>query len=319
MPREKAHDLKSPRFAGDPALEACYDNKRLLRVGDSGPAVVKIQQALIDAGFPLPRFGADGDFGAETKAAVQNYQRAHGLAVDGIIGPTTMGSLDAQFASTPPAPSSNKDGFWYTVKSGDWLDGIAKRNGLLSWKDIYYHEKNKAHREKRKDPNKLYPGDQLWIPTDSCLPKYEPHVWNDNDGIQLNNNCYNYACDIQTNTFAQPGKAHGITLPNSNGTCDDVSAGATADGLNVTNCDQGCGYSECHHQVALVIKPGKYWDYHWYRKDRDGKWSHKQGGSPVTNLDNSDNIINDPRTAERGVYTIFCGCYCVNKRRVTIK
>ena len=64
------------------------------------------------------------------------------------------------------APSSNKDGFWYTVKSGDWLDGIAKRNGLLSWKDIYYHEKNKAHREKRKDPNKLYPGDKLWIQTD---------------------------------------------------------------------------------------------------------------------------------------------------------
>lgn len=104
MSRKKAHDLKSPRFAGDPVLEACYDNKRLLRVGDRGPAVVKIQQALIDAGFPMPKFGADGIFGAETKAAVQNYQRAHGLAVDGIVGPITMGSLDAQFASTPPAP-----------------------------------------------------------------------------------------------------------------------------------------------------------------------------------------------------------------------
>jgi len=104
MSRKKAHDLKSPRFAGDPVLEACYDNERLLRVGDRGPAVQKIQQALIDAGFPLPRFGADGVFGAETKAAVRNYQRAHGLAVDGIVGPTTMGCLDAQFASTPPAP-----------------------------------------------------------------------------------------------------------------------------------------------------------------------------------------------------------------------
>jgi peptidoglycan hydrolase-like protein with peptidoglycan-binding domain len=91
MPREKAHDLKSPRFAGDPVLEACYDNERLLRVGDRGPAVVKIQQALIDTGFPLPRFGADGIFGAETKVAVQNYQKAHGLSADGIIGPITMG------------------------------------------------------------------------------------------------------------------------------------------------------------------------------------------------------------------------------------
>ncbi len=54
------HDLKSPRFAGDEILEACYDNERFLRKGDSGSAVEKIQQALMDVGFPLPRGGADG-------------------------------------------------------------------------------------------------------------------------------------------------------------------------------------------------------------------------------------------------------------------
>jgi hypothetical protein len=117
MPREKAHDLKSPRFVGDPVLEACYDNQRLLRVGDSGPAVVKIQQALINAGFSLPRFGADGDFGAETKAAVQNYQKAHGLAVDGIVGPITMGSLDAKFSSTPPPPPVTS--FSFGLRAGE--------------------------------------------------------------------------------------------------------------------------------------------------------------------------------------------------------
>jgi hypothetical protein len=40
--------------------------------------------------------------------------------------------------------SNDKDGFWYIVKSGDYLDGIAKGNGLLSWKDIYYHKKTKC-------------------------------------------------------------------------------------------------------------------------------------------------------------------------------
>jgi len=111
------HDLKSPRFTGDPILEACFDNERLLRTGDRGPAVVKIQQALIDAGFPMPRFGADGVFGAETKAAVRNYQSAHGLAVDGIIGPITVGSLDAQFAYTPPSypPDQNFRNWFFTV------------------------------------------------------------------------------------------------------------------------------------------------------------------------------------------------------------
>jgi peptidoglycan hydrolase-like protein with peptidoglycan-binding domain len=98
------HDLASPRFAGDPVLEACYDNERLLRRGHRGPAVEKIQQALVDAGFALPMYGVDGIFGSETKTAVRNYQRAHGLSVDGIIGPITMGSLDAEFVSAPPTP-----------------------------------------------------------------------------------------------------------------------------------------------------------------------------------------------------------------------
>jgi hypothetical protein len=47
-----------------------------------------------------------------------------------------------------------------------------------------------------------------WI--DRCLPKYEPGVWNDNNGIQQSNNCYNYGRDKQTNTFAQPARAQGI-------------------------------------------------------------------------------------------------------------
>lgn len=65
------HNLKSPRFAGDPVLEACYDKKRYLRKGNRGPAVQKIQQALIDVGFPLPKFGADGDFGGETESGLK--------------------------------------------------------------------------------------------------------------------------------------------------------------------------------------------------------------------------------------------------------
>ena len=150
-----------------------------------------------------------------------------------------------------------------------------------------------------------------------CIPAYNPSVWNSNPSVQSNNNCYNYGCDIQTNTYAQPGRAHGILLNwPADMNCTAVTGGAQADGLVPVNCDSGCGCSECQHQVALVISPG--WDYHWYRKDRDGKWSHKMGGTPATNLDNSGNVITDPRTADRGSYTIFCGCFCVNKSTVSI-
>ena len=97
-------------------------------------------------------------------------------------------------------------------------------------------------------------------------------AWNDGDGIQHNNNCYNYGCDIQTNTYAQPGRAHGITLSLSDlNDCTAVHNGAVADGLKSVDCNQGCGCEECQHQVALVLSPG--WDYHWYRKDRDGRWT----------------------------------------------
>ncbi|MEO8935532.1 MAG: peptidoglycan-binding domain-containing protein [Burkholderiaceae bacterium] len=102
------HDLSAARFAGDPVLEACFDNERVLTTGSSGEAVRRIQQALMDAGFPLPKFGVDGKFGSETRAALRDFQAGAGIKIDGIVGPETMQSLDTRFSSrpgpTPPTP-----------------------------------------------------------------------------------------------------------------------------------------------------------------------------------------------------------------------
>ena len=99
------HNLQSLRFSGDPVLEACFDDESYLKFGSSGPAVVKLQQALVDAGFPLPEFGVDGIFGSETETAVRNFQQSWiVLAVDGIVGPDTMGALDAKFTEPAPGP-----------------------------------------------------------------------------------------------------------------------------------------------------------------------------------------------------------------------
>jgi hypothetical protein len=103
-------------------------------VGDRGPAVVKIQQALIDAGFPLPRFGADGDFGNETASVVMNYQRANGLTADGIIGPTTMKSLDSKIRSKASeqviSKSTVRQAFEFAVQHQDWENAFLNLNGL---------------------------------------------------------------------------------------------------------------------------------------------------------------------------------------------
>jgi peptidoglycan hydrolase-like protein with peptidoglycan-binding domain len=99
------HHLRSSRFAGDEVLEACYNNERVLQRGDSGSAVKKVQEALIILGIPVPRVGASGVFGDETDLAVRSYQEARGLEVDGVIGPETIGSLDAEFHAVLTEPS----------------------------------------------------------------------------------------------------------------------------------------------------------------------------------------------------------------------
>jgi len=157
-------------------------------------------------------------------------------------------------------------------------------------------------------------------------PKYKPEKWNDEGAdaeectcdlatetkIQCKNNCYNYACNIPTDTFAQPGRASGNMYSSLN--CNEVSDGAISDGLTVQNCDEPC--PNCCHKVALVVAPG--WDYHWYRQDKNGMWSHKPGKTAVRNTDNSGNPISDSHTADRGPYTEFCGCFCVCKCKVKI-
>jgi hypothetical protein len=146
-----------------------------------------------------------------------------------------------------------------------------------------------------------------------CAPLYEPAWWNV-PAIQPFNNCYNYGCDYRTNTFAQPGQAAGAKYAAY--TCASVRPAAIADEL----IDKPGANNKCPpegHLVALVIAPG--YDYHWYRKGRNGYWSHKPGGTPVTNLDGIGALIPDPRTADRGPYTVFCTFMVVMHGHVKIK
>lgn len=61
--------------------------------GDSGDEVKKIQEALIAAGESLPKYGADGDFGSETLAAVKNFQKKNDLPITGIVDEATKAAL----------------------------------------------------------------------------------------------------------------------------------------------------------------------------------------------------------------------------------
>jgi peptidoglycan hydrolase-like protein with peptidoglycan-binding domain len=57
----------------------------LVRFGDRGPVVVRIQRAL--------GIAADGEFGPQTQGAVGGFQRSVGVGADGVVGPQTAAAL----------------------------------------------------------------------------------------------------------------------------------------------------------------------------------------------------------------------------------
>jgi len=95
--------LKCPRFAGDLFLQNCADNVRQMRAPDSGLAVKRIQAALVDLGLSVGPKGLDGAFGLDTGKAVTAYKTDRGLSPhDPVVGPGTMGRLDAELFFDPP-------------------------------------------------------------------------------------------------------------------------------------------------------------------------------------------------------------------------
>ncbi|MED4083860.1 N-acetylmuramoyl-L-alanine amidase [Halalkalibacterium halodurans] len=67
----------------------------LIKRGDKGENVRRLQNKLLAVGERLPRFGADGHFGRETEEAVKSFQARSGILVDGLVGNQTMRALDA--------------------------------------------------------------------------------------------------------------------------------------------------------------------------------------------------------------------------------
>jgi hypothetical protein len=132
---------------------------------------------------------------------------------------------------------------------------------------------------------------------------YNPGFWNNDPNVMAHNNCYNYAMNYKSNTFAQPGhkSGHQYSPPPA---CGNVKTAAVWDGLQ-TAC------SGSVKNVALVIWPGV--DYHWYRRHSEGFWGHKPGQTAARNIDSLSRVINGitltPANCARGNYSIFCGYY----------
>lgn len=67
-------------------------------------SVLEIQQALKAAGFDPGAL--DGKMGPHTRSAIEAYQRAHGLTVDGIAGPKTQAALQGSAGAATGSSAS---------------------------------------------------------------------------------------------------------------------------------------------------------------------------------------------------------------------
>ena len=176
------------------------------------------------------------------------------------------------------------------------------------------------------------------IATSGYEVAYEPEKWNSNSKITKNTNCYYYAINNQLNPktmklwndLPQPGAYAGIDLRRLvyMGNPPDEEYSTTGKNIvqYVTEQDYAA-YNQAHgggyifrpigrdercpagsYKVALIVGS----DYHWYRQNPDGFWSHKPGGTEVTNVDEQDNSIIDPQYAEwNDRYKKFIGYFAV--------
>ena len=87
----------SARFEGDNLLEKIYDGSETLAHGDKGVKVIKLQQALVDMGYKLPKYGVDGKIGDETRAALLAYQKDAKVPETGKFDKDTIRAMNTRF------------------------------------------------------------------------------------------------------------------------------------------------------------------------------------------------------------------------------
>lgn len=80
---------------------------RVLKKGCKGVDVKDMQDALIKLGYDLGSYGADGDFGSDTQKAVKQFQKDHGLTVDGEFGTRSYATLILEFNNVKPAEAKD--------------------------------------------------------------------------------------------------------------------------------------------------------------------------------------------------------------------
>lgn len=132
---------------------------RTLKIGMSGDDVAVVQQLLKDLGH-YNYSKITGYFGTITDGAVRSFQKANGLAVDGIIGSATREVMNKLLMQ--PSPGT------YIVQPGDSMWKISQKYGVSL--EALLYENGMA------DGSLIYVGQKIYIPSTSGGKPYVQYV-----------------------------------------------------------------------------------------------------------------------------------------------
>ena len=90
LPQQPSEPQKEPEKQPEKGQSTV---NKTIRKGNMGELVKQCQTMLQKLGYDLGICGVDGDFGTATEKAVRAFQKAHNLAVDGVVGKNTWTAL----------------------------------------------------------------------------------------------------------------------------------------------------------------------------------------------------------------------------------
>lgn len=156
--------------------------------------------------------------------------------------------------------------------------------------------------------------------------EYDPLYWNN---THPSTNCYSYATNIESiidekdedgeYLMLQPGD-----LSNNYGEtdhdCDSILRKVYLDYPDMEPISEYEPIDCNRHKIALAVDTLGETDYHFWRQDSNGLWSHKPGAEDISNVDGSGNLIFSPYLSDRNYdkensdeynYEKFCGYFSI--------
>lgn len=261
---------------------------------------------------------AAGNDGAEIdirkSVAPNNYNYSRSINSDGAAVAVPEATVESEFVH-------KIDGKEFDIRRNVAPDNYQVRKSIESDKatDQAVNQAAVADSKTTKDKSLL-----ASMPTGGGEYPYNPSYWNDPANV-FRANCYGYILNRIANDTSdplagymfQPGYRTGNYYTSL--TTSAIITAVKSDMADLGRTIRSSSYSETpgsnEYKVALVIAPGT--DYHWYRQDSDGGWSHKPGLTNIDYRDASGNYISDPRTCDRNYsyanYSTWGGYYIISK------